>query len=191
MSKCKVIPAVRNFKELERALLSPSDVIFLLEGEIIHLKNIVERVKQFKKEIFIHLELIKGLKEDEASIHFLAKWIGIDGILSTRSSSLLLAKKYGLTTIQRGFLIDSQSIKTILNIASKANPDYIELLPCFAYSKVADIRKQTDADIILGGFIDDKKQLEIIFEAGAIAASTSSSHLWTIGGNCFVKTGVS
>lgn len=135
MLKHSVIPAVKGFKELEKALQSSADTIFLLEGELIHLRNVVESVKRAKKRIFLHLDLIKGIKEDEASIHYLAKELKIDGIISTRTSSLLHAKKYGLITVQRGFLIDSQSLKTIIKTAQHGKPDYIELLPSFSYPK--------------------------------------------------------
>jgi glycerol uptake operon antiterminator len=178
MKPFTVIPALRGFKDLEKAIAAPSEILFLLEGEIIHLRSFVESVKQRKKKIFLHLDLIKGIKEDEASIHFLAKEIKIDGIISTRTSSLLHGKKFGLTTIQRGFLIDSQSVKTILKTAEQGKPDYIELLPFYSYPKIIEIKEKTKTDIILGGFIDRKEHLDTIFQAGAIAASTSKSELW-------------
>jgi glycerol uptake operon antiterminator len=173
-----VIPAVRGFKELEKALHAPSDVIFLLEGEIIQLRSLVEGVKRAGKKIYLHLDLIKGIKEDEASIHYLAKDIRVDGILSTRTSSLLHAKKYGLVTVQRGFLIDSHSMKTILHAAQKGKPDYLELLPSYSYEKVKDIQAQTEAQIIMGGFIDTRQDIARLFQAGVGAVSTSRSELW-------------
>ncbi|MFC4768218.1 glycerol-3-phosphate responsive antiterminator [Effusibacillus consociatus] len=178
MKPFTVIPAVRGFKELEKAASAPSDTIFLLEGEIIHMRNIVEIAKRSKKKIFLHLDLIKGIKEDEASIHYLAKDIQIDGIISTRTSSLVHAKKYGLATVQRGFLIDSHSVKTILKTAENGKPDYIELLPCYSYPKIAEIKEGTGADIILGGFIDREEDVVTSFNAGAIAVSTSKTQLW-------------
>ncbi|GIM45606.1 glycerol uptake operon antiterminator [Collibacillus ludicampi] len=178
MKPYTVIPAVRGFKELEKAASAPSDTIFLLEGEIIHLRPLVEIVKRLNKKIFLHLDLIKGIKEDEASIHYLAKDIKIDGIISTRTSSLLHAKKFGLTTVQRGFMIDSHSVKTILKTAEHGKPDFIELLPSYSYPKIAEIKESTGANIILGGFIEREEDLETFFEAGALAVSTSKTHLW-------------
>ncbi|GAX88463.1 glycerol-3-phosphate responsive antiterminator [Effusibacillus lacus] len=178
MNKNAVIPAVRGFKDLEKAIAAPSDTIFLLEGEIIHLRNIVESVKKNKKKIYLHMDLIKGIKEDEASIHFLAKEIKVDGIISTRTSSLLFAKKYGLTTVQRGFLLDSHSLKTVVNTAINCKPDYIELLPSFSYPKLRHIKEETGTEVILGGFIDRTDELPMLFEAGAIAVSTSRPALW-------------
>lgn len=178
MKKSTVIPAVRNFKELEKAILAPSDTIFLLDGEIIHLRNIVDHVRRAGKQIFVHLDLIKGIKEDEASIHFLAKDIKMDGIISTRTSSLLYARKYGLVTVQRGFLIDSHSVQTIIKSAQHGKPDYIELLPSFSYPLVAEIKRETRTEIILGGFINREEDLPKLFQVGAIAVSTSNMNLW-------------
>jgi glycerol uptake operon antiterminator len=178
MKKNSIIPAVKGFKELELALSSPHEVIFLHEGELIQLKGIVESVKRAGKKIYLHLDMVKGIKDDEASIHFLAKCIQIDGVISTRNSCLTYAKKYGLSAIQRGFLIDSHSVKTIVNSAAQVKPDYIEILPSFSYPKLEIIKKETGVDIILGGFVDKKEDLPTLFDAGAIAISTSKVEMW-------------
>lgn len=179
MKKYTIIPGVRGFKELEKAFSAPSDTLFLLEGEIIHLRHMVESIRQTKKKVFLHLDLIKGIKEDEASIHYLAKDIQIDGVISTRTSTLLYAKKHGLKTVQRGFLIDSHSLKTIIKTAETGKPDYIELMPSFSYSKLQEIKDATGAKIIMGGFIDRAEDLPRLFDAGATAVSTSKMELWT------------
>lgn len=173
-----VIPAVRGFKELEKALQSPQEVIFLLEGELIQLQSIVGVSKSANKKIYLHLDMVRGIKEDEASIHFLSKCIRIDGVISTRTSSLINAKKYGLGAIQRGFIIDSHSMKTIINSARQAKPDYIEILPSFSHPKIATIKQETGIDIILGGFVEKKEELPTLFGSGAVAVSTSRIELW-------------
>ncbi|WP_166240669.1 glycerol-3-phosphate responsive antiterminator [Paenibacillus turpanensis] len=173
-----IIPGVRSLKELESALQSQENIIFLLEGELIQLQGVVESVKRAGKKIFLHLDMVKGIKEDEASIHFLSKVIKIDGVISTRSSSLLNAKKYGLAAIQRGFLIDSHSTQTIINTAKHVKPDYIEILPSYSHPQIRVIKEETGLDIILGGFIESKQDCELLFNAGAIAVSTSKPALW-------------
>lgn len=179
MIKNMVIPAVRSFKELELALAAPQEVIFLLEGELIQLQSIVESVKRAKKKIYLHLDMVKGIKDDEASIHFLSKIIKIDGVISTRTSSLINAKKYGLSAIQRGFLIDSLSLRTIINSAAQVKPDYIEILPSFSHPKLEIVKKETGVEIIIGGFIEKKEDLKTLYQAGAIAVSTSRVELWS------------
>ncbi|KQO17850.1 glycerol-3-phosphate responsive antiterminator [Paenibacillus sp. Leaf72] len=175
-----VIPAIRNFKELEQALASPQPILFLLEGELIQLQGIADAVRSAGKKLFLHLDMVKGIKDDEASIHYLAKAIKIDGVISTRTSSLLLAKKHRLAAIQRGFLIDSHSVKTIINTAAHVKPDYIELLPSFAHSMVGKIRQETNTEIILGGFVHTREDLPALFGSGAIAVSSSNAALWNV-----------
>jgi len=173
-----VIPAVRNMREFEQALESPQEVIFLLEGELIQLQGLVSSAKRAGKKMFLHLDMVKGIKDDEASIHFLSKALKIDGVISTRTSSLIHAKKYGLMAIQRGFLIDSHSVKTIINSATHVKPDYIEILPSYSHPKIGIIQRETGIDVILGGFIDGFEDLPPLFGAGAIAVSTSNVKMW-------------
>ncbi|RKP47374.1 glycerol-3-phosphate responsive antiterminator [Cohnella endophytica] len=173
-----VIPAVRSMKEFEQALACPQEVIFLLEGELIQLESIVSSAKRAGKRIFLHLDMVRGIKEDEASVHYLAKAIKVDGVISTRTSSLIHAKKHGLMAIQRGFLIDSHSVKTIINSAAHIKPDYIEILPSYSHPQIGKIAKETGVDIILGGFIDGLEDLPVLFGAGAIAVSTSKTGMW-------------
>jgi glycerol uptake operon antiterminator len=178
MKQNTIIPAVRSFKELEKALVLPQELIFLLEGELIHLQNIVDTVKKANKKIYLHLDMVKGIKDDEASLRYLSKIIKIDGVISTRTSCLINAKKFGLGAIQRGFLIDSHSMTTIINSASQIKPDYIEILPSFSHSKLQHIKDETGIDIILGGFIERKEDLPALFNSGAVAVSTSRHELW-------------
>jgi glycerol uptake operon antiterminator len=179
MDNGSVIPAARGFKNLDIALDSDCETIFLLEGELIHLRNIMQSVRRAGKKLFLHIELLKGIKEDEASIHYLARDLMVDGIITTRTSSLICAKKYGLKTVQRGFLIDSHSLHTIIKNAGIGKPDYIELLPGFSYPVITKIKKSLDIDIIMGGFIQEEGLVDAIFNAGAMAISTSDQHLWT------------
>lgn len=179
MKAYSVIPAVRDYKDLDRALASECGTIFLLEGELLHLSNIVESVRRAGKKLFLHIELLKGITEDEAAVHYLAKELKVEGIISTRTSSLVCAKRYGLKTVQRGFLIDSQSLHTIVRNANIGRPDYIELLPGLSYPLISQIKEYLNIDIIMGGFINDEKIMHAIFRAGAVAVSTSHKNLWT------------
>lgn len=179
MKKHMVIPAVRTFKELERSLTLPQDTIFLLEGELIHLQSITDSVKRAGKQIFIHLDLIKGIRDDEASLRFLSKIIKIDGVISTRSSTLLTAKKFGLQVIQRAFLIDSRSMQTVIKSANQVNPDFIEILPSFSHPKLEMVKRETGCEVIIGGFIEKKEELPVLYNAGAFAVSTSRIELWS------------
>lgn len=179
MNPNTVIPAIRGYKELELALASPQETLFLLEGELIQLQAIADAVRSAGKKLFLHLDMVKGIKEDEASIHYLARKIGIDGVISTRTSSLLHAKKHGLTAIQRGFLIDSRSVKTIVQMAAQTKPNYIELMPSFAHPMVEAVKRETGRDIIVGGFVHREEELPALFSSGATAVSTSAAALWS------------
>lgn len=67
MENYTVIPAARGYKDLDFALASDCKTIFLLDGELIHLKSIMQSVRRAGKKLFLHIELLEGIKEDEAS----------------------------------------------------------------------------------------------------------------------------
>lgn len=47
------------------------------------------------KKLLIHADLIDGLKSDEYAMEFLAQEVQPDGIITTRNSVVLAAKKKG------------------------------------------------------------------------------------------------
>lgn len=56
------------------------------------------------KEVFVHVDLISGIACHTADgMKYVAEVIAPDGIISTRSQSIMQAKKCGLKTVQRVF----------------------------------------------------------------------------------------
>lgn len=101
-----------------------------------------------------------------------------DGIVSTRSNVIALAKKNKLTTIQRLFLLDSHALEHNLSLIDQVKPDYIELLPGLIPSIIKEVHERTGIPIIAGGLIRTKEDIELAFEGGAEAVSTSHAELW-------------
>ena len=115
----KVIAAVRSEEELSYALCSGVETVFLLGTNIEELKGQTERTHEAGKKLFLHLDLAEGIGKDEYGIRY-ARSLGIDGIISTRSNIIKLAKKYGLLTVQRFFIVDSHSVETTIDSAKKS-----------------------------------------------------------------------
>ncbi|WP_368784322.1 glycerol-3-phosphate responsive antiterminator, partial [Acinetobacter baumannii] len=64
--------------------------------------------------VFVHAERIGGMSQDKEGVAFLARCVKPDGIVTTRHSLIKQAKKQGLLTVQRFFLVDSDAMTAIL-----------------------------------------------------------------------------
>ena len=99
----KVIPAVRDVSKVEKVLVAPSDIVFLLTGTLLDLEDMVGYLKSGGKRVFVHADLVKGMKVDRYSLEYLKRKVGVDGIISTHIPALKQARKMGLSIVQRIF----------------------------------------------------------------------------------------
>ena len=108
-----IIAAVKSEADLETALSSEVQTIFLLKSNIIEIEAIVHRTHECEKLLFIHVDFVDGLSKDAAGVRYLSTK-GIDGIISTRTGIISAAKEAGIPCIQRFFMVDSRSVDTAL-----------------------------------------------------------------------------
>lgn len=172
------MPAVRRVKELEALLNSPFQYIILLDSHIGRLRPLVDLAQAHGKNLLVHADLIEGLKNDEAGAEFLCQQIRPDGIISTKGSVIMQAKKNGMLAIQRIFLLDSSSLRKSYELLKRSAPDYIEVLPGIMPSIIAEVRQESGLPILTGGFIRSESDVEQALAAGAAAATTSRPELW-------------
>lgn len=174
-----VICAVKDNEQLlERALSSQRTDLFLLKANINSMADVVKRCHSIGKRVFIHIDLAEGVGKDEASIKYLADVVKPDGILSTKSSIVKLARDYGMIGIYRVFLVDAQAMDSAKYNLAKIKPDAIEIMPGIAYEAIRELRSFTDIEIIGGGFVRTEENVKSALEAGAVACSTSNEQLW-------------
>lgn len=173
-----VLPVMRNLKEFERLLASNQETIIFLEVRLAQLKPLVAAAKKAGKKVILHADLIQGLKADAYGFEYLIREVKPDGIVSTRSSVIALAKKNKLTTIQRLFLLDSHALEHNLALIDQVKPDYIELLPGLIPSIIKEVHERTGIPIIAGGLIRTQEDIKLAYEGGAQAISTSQPELW-------------
>lgn len=175
-----IIVAINDLSRLDAAIESPSDIIFLLKGSIINLKETVDKIKNKGKDVYIHIDLIEGLSRDAIALEYIYKNIKPSGIISTKASLIKLAKEKGIFAIQRLFVIDSLSLETGLKVIKKTKPHAIEVLPGIMPKIVKRIKEETNIPVIAGGLICDKEDVIISLKAGAVAVSTSSEAVWIL-----------
>lgn len=173
-----VIPAVRNMKDFEYALKKDHEQIIFLETRLSQVESIVKFAKQHKKKVFMHADLIQGLKVDEYGLEYLINNVKVDGIISTRVNVIASAKKHNIIGIQRLFALDSHALNYNLKACKKIQPDYIEVLPGIIPSVLKEISDETGIPLIAGGLIRTKEDVDNALNNGASAVTTSNRSLW-------------
>lgn len=177
MNECRVIAAVRDDEALQIALKSAVNIIFDLAPNIETIAKIVKLCRENDKMLFIHIDLAEGIGKDKAGLKFI-KDCGVDGILSTRSSLIKLANDIGLKTVQRTFIVDTQSLETAF-LSVKTKPDMVEIMPGVISPRVMKkICDEIQIPVIVGGLIEYKEEIEAAISSGVTAVSTGKKDLW-------------
>jgi glycerol uptake operon antiterminator len=174
----RLIPVSKNKRQYDLFLKSSYEYGVYLDTDLLHLKPISKLAKEYDKKILIHTDLIQGLKNDEYSIEYICQEIKPYGIISTRPSVIAKAKKRGLMTIQRIFLLDSQALEKSYAIAQKTQADYLEILPGVIPGFIKKIANDIKIPILAGGLVTTKEEVNCALHAGAQAVTTSHVALW-------------
>lgn len=88
----KVIAAVRTNEELIRAAASDVKIVFHLSPNILTLENDIRILHRAEKKFFLHIDLAEGIGRDKSGIEYI-KRLGVDGIISTRTSIIKYARE--------------------------------------------------------------------------------------------------
>lgn len=180
LTESPVIAAVRDADALERAIDSSAAAIFLLGASILTLQGMVNEARRAKKRVFLHMDLCEGLGNDAAAVEWCAKRIRPDGLISTKIPLLRRASEHGLLTIQRLFVMDSNSIAHGIKLLSANPPDMVEVLPGLVPKAISALNSALSCPIIAGGMITEASEVRAALGAGARAVSSSVSALWSV-----------
>lgn len=176
-----IIPAVREIKDLQRAMdIRESVLIFLLTGSIFDLKKSMKMAHSKDKILMVNIDLVAGIAHDKEGIKYLADNDLCDGIISTKGYLIKEASKQGLMTIQRVFLLDSASLISAEKSLNTRAVDAVEILPGIAAPYFIERQKNSKYEypVITGGLIKSKKEVIELKEKGVFAVSTSDYQLW-------------
>ncbi|MGL5191384.1 MAG: glycerol-3-phosphate responsive antiterminator [Cetobacterium sp.] len=175
----RITPVVVNEIYYERALKSTSDYVVYEMGDFISLKDRVEELKKSGKNVFVKINEIEGLKEDDdASMSFL-KNIGVYGVIANKTKVLIKAKKMGLKIAYTAFVFDTKSFSTTLKNIKTIEPDIIEVRPG-VMSKIIKIINSENPTIPIWatGLITEEAEIEEAINSGAKTVVTSQIELW-------------
>ena len=176
-SDSPVIAAVREDIGFEKALSSTVGVVFLLNSDLLTLKEKIKKCHDAGKKIFIHVDFTEGLGKDKVGMEALARF-GASGVITTRSGIVKAAKEAGLSTIQRFFIVDSHSFDTAIESVKSAHPDMIEVMPALVSREIKRLKEKLKIPVIAGGLIEEKNEIYQALSSGASAVSTGKWELW-------------
>lgn len=172
-----VIAAIKSDLDLEKALASEVQAIFMLSANILTVEEYATRAHENGKLLYVHMDFVDGLSKDAAGVRYLATK-NIDGIISTRSNIISAAADCGISSVQRFFMIDSRSVDTALETLRTSKADMVEIMPALAYKAISRIKTSINIPIIAGGLIEHKEEIFHALGAGASMISTGKHELW-------------
>ena len=80
--------------------------------------------------------------------------------------------------IQRVFILDSLSLRSLFAQLENSHPDFVEILPGIIPDVIREITEKTSVPLIAGGLIRSKQDVIQALQAGVIAVSTSCEEVW-------------
>lgn len=175
-----VLPAINNMRSFEKVLKLPYQNLIILDCHLSLVGTMIKMGKEKGKKIFLHADLIQGLKSDLPAAEYICQNLRPFGLISTRSHMLEVAKKRGLMTVQRIFLLDSRSIETGYRLLEQVHPDMVEILPGVIPQMIRQVAADVKVPVIAGGLIQQTEEIQVALNAGASAISTSHQELWAV-----------
>ncbi|MGO1758608.1 glycerol-3-phosphate responsive antiterminator [Mammaliicoccus vitulinus] len=173
-----ILPAIRSMKDMEKFFKMDYDRCVLLDTHIGHLQGILEQMKKHNKEVMLHIDLIKGVSNDEAAVEYVIQQYKPHGVISTKSKIIKRAKKLNTLTILRVFILDSTALSRSIELIKQSDPDLVEVLPGVATKVIKEISDQTGKRIIAGGLINTEEEINLAIESGAQYITSSDVSIW-------------
>ncbi|NLM03648.1 MAG: glycerol-3-phosphate responsive antiterminator [Clostridiales bacterium] len=175
-----IIAAIHDIDNLDSAINTDCEIIFLLTGNIFNLRDVVEKIKLKDKEVYIHVDLLEGFSRDLIALKYIHENIRPSGIITTKLNLVKIAKEMDLFTIQRLFILDSQALETGIKSIHMAKPNAVEILPGIMPKIIKKVYNETNIPVIAGGLIQDKEDVIESLKAGAIGISSSCKDIWNL-----------
>ncbi len=178
-----VIPYLTEGVGSEPDDLPAASMLFIGGGELAELPALMKALSRepyASLPVFLHLDLVNGLANDESGLRYAATLDRLDGIITVRQHLVPLARKLGLLSVLRLFLQDGRAVERGLQVIERAQPDAIEMLPGVAFAEVAERFTRLSMPSIAGGLIRSPELVRRIIGAGAKAVSTTNAALWAM-----------
>ena len=100
-----IICAIKGDAHLEDAANSDGDIVFLLNEDILTLKEKIQILHEHNKKVFVHIDMITGLSSSPIAVDYMKKEFNLDGIITTKTNIVKRAIELDLKVVQRFFFI--------------------------------------------------------------------------------------
>ena len=174
------IAGIKDHDGLRQVMKSDCRIVFILYGNIMTIADIVEKLKEHGKMVFINVDLVEGFASKEVVLEFLKRHTQVDGILSSKAVMIKAAKAQGLFTIHRFFLIDSFSYRNLAKQVELSKPDCIEIMPGCMPKVISWVVESIQIPVIAGGLVCDQDDAAAALKAGARAVSSTNPVVWSL-----------
>jgi len=174
-----IIAAVKNEEQLNEALNSEAQIIFVLFGDVINIKEISKKILYKNKIGIIHIDLVEGFTNKEIVVKYIKEETDFKGLISTKPQVIKIAKKYNLIGVQRVFIFDTLSLNNVKNhMISEC--DAIEVLPGITPKVIKIISEYSKKPVVAGGLIETKEEVMQALNSGATCVSTTKKEIWNM-----------
>lgn len=178
--KYPVIAAVRTPEDIEKALLSKVNILFMVGGDFFQAEYLIKKFKRKDTLVFLHMDLIEGIGKDLGGIRYAVRSTGIDGVISTKSHMIKTASKEGLITVHRIFLMDNQAFESGIKMFQESKSDIIELTPGLMPRIVRQVNHSFKPPVITSGLIAKPNDVTTMLNAGAMNIVCTRKELWNL-----------
>lgn len=178
MVDSQIIASIHNEEDLQFAIKSNANIVFLLTGNLMTIADYVEQLRKAGKHVFIHLDFIDGLSNTRNALNYVADFWNPTGIITTKSHIIKFAKDAGLMTIQRIFLLDGNAITKGVEMVKSSRPDAVEVMPGIIPKVIDKLSLELNYPIIAGGLISEVAEVHEALQAGALAVSSGNPNMW-------------
>lgn len=174
-----IIGAIKNDKDIEDVIKSDCDIVFLLTGDILTLKEKIAYLHKNNKKVFVHVDMIAGISSSPVIVDYIKKDLDLDGIITTKTNIVRRAIELDLRVVQRFFFIDSMSLENAIDSLKRVKPQAIEIMPGIIPKVIKKMHKTFPSiPIICGGLINEKDEIIKVLSSGGMAVSTTDKNMW-------------
>ena len=100
-----IIAAIKDNSQLENAIKSPCEIIFILKSDIFNIKSYVDKIRNAGKLSYVHVDLIDGFSRDALALQYIHENIKPDGIITTKTTLVKASKSLNMFVILSFFFI--------------------------------------------------------------------------------------
>lgn len=179
IARARCCAAITVDQQLDAALASRAEVLFILRGNGLDIAPFVRRIHDAGKLVAVHLDLIAGLRADRAGVAWLAR-SGVDAIISSHGQLMPGVKQEGVVAIQRLLLARRNQLHAAVAAIARAAPDFVEVLPGVILPDVIQLMPKFGVPLLAGGFIRTEAEARAAVAAGAVGVTTSWPPLWDL-----------